>query len=376
MRLTPLPPGHGLLADHVRLTGLVTDAGTADGPVWIDVPVAVAGDVVDHLDAWLLWLLPHAFETQQELVLAGPVDADLLRNAHELMEIWSRWRPDRRPIPVRAEAADPPPACSLGRPPERTGLFFTAGVDSFFTLFHHDEMAREHLESRQRPVDDLIYVWGFDIPLAQRTAFESKQATLERIAAETGKTLVTLVTNLRETGVRQPWGAVMHGPALGGVGLLLGHRWRTVLLSSWFTHGDTEPWGSTAITDPLLSTAATHTQPHGAGHDRFEKLAYLARFPLVLDTLHVCWEERSASNCGRCEKCLRTVLSLEILGVRDRAATFPPEPLNLGRLAEVWKDQPLFVRMYEQLRGHAARNGRDDIVAAITACVARQQASV
>lgn len=375
MRLTLLPRGHGLLPEYVRFTGLVTEAGAADGPVWIDVPEAVAGEVVDRLDSWLLWLLPHAFETQQKIVLDGPVDAELLRNAQELMAIWARWRPDRRPVPVQAEAADPLPASGPGHAPQRTGLFFTAGVDSFFTLYNHDATAREHLESRQRPVDDLIYVWGFDIPLAETVAFAAKRATLARIARETGKTLVTLLTNLRETGVRQPWGPVMHGPALGGVGLLLGRRWRTLLLSSWFTHVDIDPWGSTAITDPLLSTTTTRTEPHGAGHDRFEKVAYLARFPLVLDTLHVCWEERSAGNCGRCEKCFRTLVALDILGVRDQAATFPRELLDLGRLAGVWKDRPLFVRMYEQLRGHAATASRDDIVAAIDACLARPRSS-
>lgn len=376
MRLTPLPRGHGLLPEHVRLTGLVSGAGAADGPVWVDVPEAIAGDVVGRLDPWLLWLLPHAFETQQELVLDGPVDAELLRNAHALMEIWSGWRPGRRPIAVRVEGADIPlPASAPGRRGRRTGLFFTAGVDSFFTLFHHDEAARADPAGVARPIDDLVYTWGFDIPLRQSTAFAAKRATLARIAGDTGKTLVTLVTNLRETGVRQPWGPVMHGPALGGVGVLLGPRWHTVLLSSTSTHGDTDPWGSTAISDPLLSTSATRTEPHGAGHDRFEKLGFLASHPVVLDTLHVCWEERSAGNCGRCEKCFRTLVALDVLGIRDRAATFPREALDLRRLADVWKDRPHLVRMYERLRCHADAAGRDDVVAAIDACLARPRSS-
>ena len=371
MRVARLPGGHGMLPGDVRFSGLVTDAGPADGPVWADVPDSLAAGVPERLDAWLLWLLPHAFETQQELALNGAVDPELLRNAHELMEIWSRWRPDRRPIRVRAEPADPP---ATGEPPPgRTGLFFTAGVDSFFTLYHFDTMAADHPEWRQRPVDDLVYVWGFDIPLANREACQRKDQALGRIAADVGKPLVTLVTNLRETGVRQPWGPVMHGPALGGVALLLGDRWREVLLSSWFCHEDTDPWGSTGITDPLLSTSATRTRPYGAGHDRFEKLAFLMRFPLALETLHVCWEERSDGNCGRCEKCFRTLLALEVLGVRDRAATFPREPLDLSRLATVWKDRPLFVRMYAQLRDHAARAGRTDIVAAIEACLTQHR---
>lgn len=368
MRLTRLPADSGVTPGHLRFTGVVSDAGGADGPVWIDVPSAFAGDVTDRLDPWLLWLLPHAFKTGQEVILEGPVDAELLRNAHELMEVWARWRPDRRPVRVTAEQAENP-APGSGVAPARTGLFFTGGVDSFFTLFHHDAMAREHPEWRMRPADDLVYVQGFDIPLAHAEALAAKRMMLERVAADTGATAVVLATNLRETGLRQPWGPVMHGPALGGVGLLLGGRWKTVLLSSWFCHEDTDPWGSTGITDPLLSTSSTRTRPYGGGHDRFEKLAFLVRFPLVLDTLHVCWEERSEGNCGRCEKCLRTLIALDILGVRGRATTFPRSDFDLGRLSMVWKEEPLFVRMYAQLRDHAARAGRGDIVAAIDACL-------
>lgn len=368
MRLTVLPRTTGLLPDHVRISGRVTAAGGAEETVWIDVPEHAAAEITDRLDPWLLWLLPHAYETQQDLVLDGAVDHELLRNARDLMEIWSRWRPGRRPIRIRGESA----AAAAGGPlsgPARTGLFFTGGVDSFFTLFHHDAMAREHPEWRERPIDDMAYVWGFDIPLANESAFETKRKTVERIAHDAGKRSIMLVTNLRETGVRQRWDTIMHGPALGGVGLLLGAAWKTALLSSWFCHEDTDPWGSTGITDPLLSTSATRTRPYGGGHDRFEKLAFLSRFPLVLETLHVCWEARSEANCGRCEKCLRTLIALDILSVRERAATFPPGPLDLGRLPAVWNDRPLYARMYTQLRDHAARAGRDDVVAAIEACL-------
>jgi hypothetical protein len=360
MRITRHATSAGLLPGFVRFTAEVREANKADGPIWIDVPEAIAPEVVDRLDAWLLWVLPYAFETQQVLTLDGPVDHELLRNAHGLMEIWSRWRPDRRPVRIRAESDPVPPPHS-----ERTGVFFSAGVDSFFTLFHHDAMGREHPEWRQRPIDDLVYVEGFDIPLEHRAALDAKRAALERIATETGKTPVTFATNLRETGVRRPWGPEMHGPALGGAGLLAGRRWGTMLLSAWNCHEDTDPWGSTGITDPLLSTSATRTRLYGAGNDRFEKIDFLSRFPLALDELHVCWEDRSERNCGRCEKCVRTLLAIEVLGVRERATTFPREPFDPGRLAEVWKDKPLNVQIYRHLMKHAERAERSDIVAAI-----------
>jgi hypothetical protein len=360
MRITRHATSAGLLPGFVRFTVEVREAGNANGPIWIDVPEAIAPEVVDRLDAWLLWVLPYAFETQQEVTLDGPVDHELLRNAHEFMEIWSRWKPGRRPVRIRADSDHAPQ-----RQGERTGVFFSAGVDSFFTLFHHDAMGREHPEWRQRPIDDLVYVEGFDIPLEHRAALDAKRAALERIATETGKTAVTFATNLRETGVRRPWGPEMHGPALGGVGLLAGRRWERVLISAWVGHEHLGAWGSTGLTDPLLSTSTTRTRPYGASHDRFEKLEFLARFPQVFGTLHVCWKERNELNCGRCEKCFRTLLAIEILGLRERASSFPREPLELGRIDEFWDDRPLHVSVYERLFKHAERAGRSDIVAAI-----------
>lgn len=391
MRLARLDPTCGLLPGFLRIPAVVTDAAAADGVIWIDVPGESEGDVVDRLDAWLVWALPHAFETQQELVLEGAVDAELLGNAQRLMEIWSQWRPARRPIPIRADVV----AATDGPPPRRTGLFFTAGADSYFTLLHRDAAAREtHARGRapggdrgsdlgEGPADarihdlihDLIYVWGFDIPLKNRAAFDAKRATLSRIAAETGKTPVFFATNLRESGIRQPWGPVMHGPALGGVGLLLGNRWRTVLTSSFLLEGDDDAWGSTPLTDALLSTSATRTEPYGETRDRLEKLAFVTRTPIALDTLHVCWEERSERNCGRCEKCFRTMLALEIVGVRERCSTFPREPLDLGHLARIWKDRPNLARTYARLQAHADRAGRHEVASAIGACLARETPS-
>ena len=193
MRFTPLPRDAGPQRGRVRLSGRITGAGGADEGrsidevLWADIPEAFAADATDRLDAWLLWLLPNAFETGEELVLEGPVDADLLRNAHELMEVWACWRPGKSPVRVVAE-----PAGASEPRGSRKGLFFTAGVDSFFSLLHHDEMARLHPEWNLRPIDDLIYIEGYDIPLGNRAALDRKRAALQAAAEETGKTLVTL----------------------------------------------------------------------------------------------------------------------------------------------------------------------------------------
>jgi hypothetical protein len=372
VRLTPLDRVPGLLPGTTRLAGRVTGPGlAAEELLWADVPDEVLEDVTTRLDAWLLWLLPHAFETGEELFLDGPVDAELLRHAHELMEVWSCWRPGKHPIRVIAEASDPSEQQGT-----RTGLFFTAGVDSFYSLLHHDELAHLHPEWKMRPVDDLIYVEGYDIPLRHRPALDRKRVALQTVAAETGKTLVTLTTNYRDTGVSlrpKAWGPIVHGPAVAASGLLLGRRWDRLLLSASFGYDELNPWGSTAVTDPLCSTSATRLWHYGAdaSSDRLRKMECLSRFDVAMNHLHVCWQDFSDRNCGTCEKCFRTLLALDLVGARDRASSFPAGVFSPDRLREVWTEKELVIRVYRKLRDHAAQVGRSDVVAVIDECLAR-----
>ena len=370
MRLTPLDRGPGLLPGTFRLSVRSTSpALTGDELLWADVPEELLKDVTARLDAWLLWLLPHAFEAGEDLFLDGPVDAELLRNAHELMEVWACWRPGKKPVRVTAEPADVTEPRGA-----RKGLFFTAGVDFFFSLLHHDEMVRRHPEWSLRPIDDLIYVEGYDIPLNKRPALDRKRTALQAVAEETGKTLITLATNFRETGLslrKNTWGPMVHGPAVAASGLLLGRRWDTLLLSAAVAYDEFDPWGSTCLTDPLCSTSATRVWHYGAAADRLRKIEFLALSDVAIDHLHVCWRDASEQNCGACEKCFRTLLALDMAGARDRARTFPAGEFSMAMLRDLWSDREPVKRMYRKMRDHALTLGRSDVVAVIDECLSR-----
>ena len=257
----------------------------------------------------------------------------------------------------------------------RTGLFFTAGVDSFFSLLHHDEMARLHREWNLRPIDDLIYVEGYDIPLGNRGSLDHKRAALESVAQETGKTLITLATNFRDTGLslrKNTWGPIVHGPAVAASGLLLGHRWDTLLLSAAVAYDEFDPWGSTCLTDPLCSTLATRVWHYGAGSDRLRKIEFLASSDVAINHLHVCWRDASERNCGACEKCFRTLLALDMAGARERARTFPAGEFSMATLRDLWSDREPVKRMYRKMRDRANNLGRADVVSVIDECLSRQ----
>jgi hypothetical protein len=83
--------------------------------------------------------------------------------------------------------------------------------------------------------------------------------------------------------------------------------------------------------DPLWSTERTEIVHTGHDAERLEKLAMLADHGIDWTTVRVC--HREAGNCGRCEKCLRTMLGLYAVGV-DPAVAFavPLRPVAVARM--------------------------------------------
>ena len=63
---------------------------------------------------------------------------------------------------------------------------------------------------------------------------------------------------------------------------------------------------------------------HGVETTRVDKVAHLAGSEVAMRRLRVCWENRDGTyNCGRCEKCRRTMVNLAVAGALGRCATLP-----------------------------------------------------
>lgn len=345
-------------AGRVRVTGTIAydDRPGTTEEYWFEVPAGVAESISDSGNAWLVALLPMAAALGEPLRVPLPVDRLLVRNLREVMVIWSGWFPRLRVVPLETLASSPPSVVMK----RKTGMFFSGGVDSFYTLLHNEED-----EAAGFPVDELIAIHGFDILLGNDDAFERHRRRLERVAAATGKTLLPVRMNLRQTRLRElSMSDLWHGCALASVGLLLENRYERILIASSEEYAKIGPWGSHPLTDPLLSTGATSFLHDGAALARWQKLEFLAPFDVVLDSLRVCSRNTSDGNCGDCEKCCRNMIILELLGALERASTFPAQKVDLDRISRLfirgWR-----VAFYRDLYRVALERGRPDIARAI-----------
>jgi hypothetical protein len=285
----------------------------------------------DNGDPFLATLLFAAMSVAEPLMLPAPVSPRLVQAGPEIAAIYAAFAPRAKHVPVHAASRAAALPTGDG---QANALFFSLGVDSFYSLLKN---AREHPTDAER-ISHLIAIHGID---AAHTGWDEAFPfaildNLVRVAAAHGKTLVPVVTNVRRATARlAPW-SMVHGGALASVVLALGGFGRRVTIAASATYDTLAPWGTHPLLDPLWSTETLTVVHDGCERDTVDKTRVIAHDPLVLETLRVCPGYTGDYNCGRCLKCLRTIIDLMHAGTLDRCRTLPHE-LDLDRLrGELW----------------------------------------
>lgn len=295
--------------------GVAANVHTGDGVhhLWIASP---EGSLTpsDDLTPWAMTLLPYAMRKGMPLHLEGAVDEALLKNLSAVQRIMHGWYPRRmRQVEVAAERT------IATTPASERGAFFSGGVDSFFTL-----------SQAPYPLDAIVLVEGFDIPLGKPERLERAAVTARRAAEEFGTTAVAVSTNLRsiaEAGRSgEPvtsWGYEQHGASLAAVSYALRARLGEILIASSYADRDLHPWGSHPDLDPLWSSSAQRIVHDTTSVPRVDKVAEVMRYESAREGLRVCWADTDAYNCGVCEKCVRTRINLRATGHDGSCQTLP-----------------------------------------------------
>jgi len=281
--------------------------------LWFEVPEWAAADpsIVDA--AALVALLP-AMRTGRALLVRGTMSAALRTNLIELMAATSMWFPEFTPVRIDAEQTDDGPPDHTRLP---TGLFFSGGVDSFHSL-----------RTAPHEISHIIHVDALDTDSRDAGLHARIGSMLSDVAERTPVGLIRVRTNMR--GLLDPfaqWGPHAHALALGAVGHALSGGLATVLLAADRTYADLKPYGVHPATTPLYGSHRLATSSHGWGSYRVDKVAQIADWDVAMDHLRVCWRNPDgAYNCGVCEKCIRTVVALELAGAAGRCATLGDLP--------------------------------------------------
>jgi len=118
-------------------------------------------------------------------------------------------------------------------------------------------------------------------------------------------------------------------------------------------------------TDHLFSTGHMRIVHDGATFNRVEKTKFISKFDIALRELRVCWKSRSDENCCACNKCYRTMITLELLGKLERSSKFNLSKVDVRKIAKIYSPRHNDIDFYHQISSLASSKGRIDIVKAI-----------
>jgi hypothetical protein len=282
--------------------GLYTVSAMVDGePLWFqsaDHPLRIAPE------GFAGALLGPAMHLGKNLVFEDPLCPVWLANARQLMGIHHEWW-GWPPVQIGLSQQDAP----VHYAGDKTGLCFSAGVDSFYSLTTYPE-----------PIDYVIMVHGYDIALGDEAGAAHAFGNAREIAEKYSVKPIAIKTNLRQHHISKKRFRNSHEGALSAMGYLVEDMNTLVISADYsrealrhFNHG--LHWKTT----PLRSSKDVKIIHYGEQYTRAEKIRLIASNPTIRKHLRVCQQNLRPDfslagqhlNCGKCPKCVLTLITLK-----------------------------------------------------------------
>ena len=274
---------------------------------------------------------------EKRIAIDEPIDPRLCDGLATAMAWLCHWYgPPRKPVHIEAQReAD----STTLRPMRVTGSFLSGGVDSLATLrANRLNFPLAHTGA----IRDGLIVHGFDIggtakAGVEEDCFEQALTTLQPIAMDAEASLIPVYTNIRylDDDVRF-WMYEFHGAALASVAHALANRFAMVLIASGFDISNMSPSGSHPLIDPNCSSTELQIGHDGVRFSRLDKIRLIADWEIALQNLRVCTENRPCMlNCGECEKCIRTMTELQVVGRLADTQVFPERVVSKEMLDSI-----------------------------------------
>jgi hypothetical protein len=284
--------------------------------LWFRFPVAQKQFLSESSDGFLTAVLLLAMQYDENIHVRGRVSPRLVAGIDEYQRFFNTWFPNKfRRVKITYDTESGTTRLPADR---HVVCAFSGGVDSFFSLWRHLPPNDQETGSR---VTHALFVHGFDIEIDDDRTFQGVLQNYRTLFAKLDIPLLTAKTNFQAFGTRSNWG-IFHGTALIGLAHILGASIEKFYVPSTHTYRHLVPWGSDPRIDHLLSTETTKIVHDSAEFTRVEKTKAISNWADTYEHLRVCIYGDNLKNCSRCEKCLRTMLTLDLFGALEKYSTF------------------------------------------------------
>jgi hypothetical protein len=306
----------------------------SDDPLWERAPTT--------LDFVAVALAQYASAAGEPLHVAGAVTRRQLENLDEYLQVWSSWRPELyRRVQITADEE-----CEESPSSDPAVMAFSGGVDASFALAAH---AAGEFGRLSRPIGRGVLVGGWDLRPGDDQGLARARASAARSLEHYGASTAVVTTNWKQEYCAA-WFMSFNAGVMAVLHTVADQHGCAVYATdhSYADELRLGPYGSHVSVNRLLGHSGFPVVSTGGTHARIDRMAYLATQPVLLEGLRVCYQPHAAgSNCGRCEKCVRTQLEMRAVGV-DPTVAFPTQ-MTVEDLERAEPHRPAVLMHYEDV---------------------------
>jgi hypothetical protein len=333
--------------------------------VFIETEKPFGDDLSLNADAFLVGcLIPAMHFREKRIVLQDPISPYLREGLETVMALMQQWSNGRmQPLDIDAPVR---PLMNSQRRKPRAAMVFSGGIDSLVTLWLN---RRQYAEGHPGAIKDGFIIHGFDIGgVVERGmkyhVFDRARQALSTVAEDARLSLIPVYTNIRHLcDDRSLWLDYFFGAVLASVGHAFSIRNNLLYIAASFDLHNLVPCGSHPLLDPEYASYSLRIRHSHAALSRMTKLKIISEWDTAFQNFRVCLANvPDRLNCGKCEKCVRTMLGLLGLGVLGKTRAFVENdvtPDTLSPFKITIRHRPPF---YRELLEHLQSQGRDDLV--------------
>jgi len=350
--------------------------GQPDKDVYIETEAAFAESFSCNPHAFIVGcIIPAMHFGEKRIKIEADICPYLKEGLDLVMAIMHHWsKGNYTPLEIETGTATMAPFVKTRR---QAGLFLSGGFDSLAAL----RLNRlTYPDSHPGSIKDCYLVHGFDIGgVVERGmkfhVFDRAKAALADVAEDADVNLIPVYTNIRHLcDERDLWLDKFFGAVLAAVAHTFVPRNNLMYIGSSYDLPHIHPCGSHPLLDPEFSSYDLRIRHRDLHLSRVEKLKIVADWDVAFQNFRVCLANvKDRLNCGKCEKCVRTMAGLVAIGKLHETNAFVEDDLDLDLLASFNIRIRVREPFYEEMIPLLEQRGRTDLVDTLNKMLGRNE---
>ncbi len=353
--------------DGTRISANVIweDCDELERVVFMETPDPFGESMSVKPEAFLVGcIIPALHFGEKRIQMDEDICPDLLEGLETVMAVMEMWTEGSfRPLSLEVGTKRTRP---VQKNRNRSAMVFSGGIDSIATLQLN---RRRYPESHPGYIRDCLFIHGFDIGGVPERGmkyhvFDRAMAAMKNITDHAGAELIPVYTNIRHLcDERDLWLNRFFGAVLAAAAHSFSQKFDRFSIASSYDLYNLGPCGSHPLLDPEYSSFDLAIRHRDLAWTRIDKIKLVSEWPVALSNMRVCLANvKDRLNCGKCEKCVRTMTGLVAAGALDKSDAFVENDVTPD-LFDAFK---ITIRhrepFYEELLPFLRERGRTDLV--------------